>query len=309
MPLPLGQFIKENGPILLDGGLATTLESHGAQLDSRLWSAKLLIEDPKEILWAHKQFLKSGSQVISSSSYQFSHATLAAMGFSKSASDDLLRQSVEIAKKSITQVHPGDKRHVFVAASLGPFGATLGDGSEYTGDYGAYGLAEIMGLHDERIRVLSTTKVDVLAFETIPRGDEALAIAQRMRKSPALEFWLSFQLRDPEHLANGDKFHDLILSLEPYDNLVAIGINCLPPALATQALKLAYGKSKKGIFIYPNSGEIYRKGKWSDANDGDNFLIEAEKWLALGSAGIGGCCRTSPKTIAELAEIIKKSSR
>ncbi len=309
MPLPLGQFIEENGPILLDGGLATTLESHGAQLDSHLWSAKLLIEAPEEIRWAHEQFLRSGSQVISSSSYQFSHDTLAAMGFSKSAADDLLRKSIAIAKQSIKQLHPGREEQFFVAASLGPFGATLGDGSEYTGNYGAHGIDQIMNLHDERMRVLSTTKADVFAFETIPRGDEALAIAQRMRDFPAWEFWLSFQLRDPECLANGDRFHDLILQLEAYDNLVAIGVNCLAPPLATQALKLALGKSKKPIFVYPNSGEVYNRGKWTASNEASDLLIEAEKWLKLGVAGIGGCCRTSPKTIAELAKIIEKFRR
>ncbi|MGL5827668.1 MAG: homocysteine S-methyltransferase family protein, partial [Nocardioides sp.] len=73
------------GPVVLDGGLATHLETGGHDLSDDLWSARVLVEDPAAIRTAHREFFAAGAQVAITASYQVSFEAMAARGVTAAA--------------------------------------------------------------------------------------------------------------------------------------------------------------------------------------------------------------------------------
>src|SRR5215212_9465198 len=110
-------------PIMLDGGLATELERRGADLHDRLWSARLLPEDPDMIRAVHADYFAAGADVAISASYQASFEGFAQRGVGRERAADLMRRSVELAREAADDTD-GER---IVAASVGPYGAILAD--------------------------------------------------------------------------------------------------------------------------------------------------------------------------------------
>src|SRR6188508_2232877 len=124
--------------LVLDGGLATQLEAQGADLSDALWSARLLVEDQAAIVEAHLAYYRAGARVATTASYQATFEGFAARGLGRDEAERLLRRSVELAaeaRASVVAEAPGGPSR-FIAASIGPYGAMLADGSEYRGRYG-----------------------------------------------------------------------------------------------------------------------------------------------------------------------------
>ncbi len=152
---------------MLDGGLATQLEAQGCDINSTLWSAALLQSNPQAIIDAHHAYLEAGAECIETASYQASRAGFRKLALSNNEADDLMRLSVELAKRARDELGSD----VLIAASLGPYGAILHDGSEYTGDYDV-SVDVLREFHTERLSVFDNSDVDVLALETIPSLEE-----------------------------------------------------------------------------------------------------------------------------------------
>ena len=171
--------LRRGGPLLLDGGLATQLEAQGNDLSDRLWSARLLLEEPEQIVAAHLAFFRAGARVATTASYQATFEGFAARGLDHAAAAGLLRRSVELAEQARDRaLDEGAEGPLFVAASVGPYGAMLADGSEYRGRYGRT-VAQLADFHRERLRVLATTGADVLAVSCpseISRFEDALKV-------------------------------------------------------------------------------------------------------------------------------------
>ena len=175
-------------PVVLDGGLATLLEEHGHDLSSDLWSARLLRDDPAAIERAHREFFVAGAEVATTASYQVSFEGFGAEGADRAEVERLLRRSVELAAAARDDVAPDG----WVAASVGPYGAVLADGSEYRGDYDL-DVAGLRAFHRPRLDVLASTvgeHADVLAVETIPCLAEVEAVLAELDGS-GVPAWLS----------------------------------------------------------------------------------------------------------------------
>ena len=56
--------------LVSDGGLATELEARGHDLSDALWSARLLVDAPQEIVAAHVAFFRAGAALATTASYQ-----------------------------------------------------------------------------------------------------------------------------------------------------------------------------------------------------------------------------------------------
>lgn len=161
-------------PLLLDGGLATELEARGHDLSDDLWSARLLVDAPQEIVAAHLAFYRAGAVIATTASYQATFPGFRTRGIGYDDGVRLLRRSVELAKLARAQL-PGPRR--WVAASAGPYGAALADGSEYRGRYGRR-VRELTAFHRPRLEVLAGAEPDVLALETVPDADEGAALVE-----------------------------------------------------------------------------------------------------------------------------------
>ena len=210
---PMGVLNDINYPLLLDGGLSNLLEARGCDLNHQLWTARLLDQNPEAIVQAHLAYIKSGARCIITSSYQASIPGLMQVGFSRDRSEALILQSIRLAELAIQQALETGiiKARPLIAASVGPYGAYLADGSEYRGNYGVSDEV-LRSFHLERIQILERSNADILACETIPSLQEATVLADILVnvKKPA---WVSFSCKDEQHIHDGSKLRHAHASL------------------------------------------------------------------------------------------------
>lgn len=298
------QLLDREGPIILDGGLATQLESMGFDIGGNLWSAALLASEPRAIVDAHLAYLEAGVECISSASYQASRTGFMCQGHSAEEADRLIVSAVDLARTARDEylaVNPGIQYRPIVAASIGPYGATLQDGSEYTGDYDVT-ESDLRNFHATRLQLLDACGADVLAVETIPNHREA-EILRDLLEDVATPAWVSFACRDEKNISDGSELAAVAALFSKHPRVLAVGINCTPPEFVLPLIEAArVAAPDKAIVVYPNSGETYHAGdnSWSgQACDLDNDFNVAT-WHAAGAKLIGGCCRTTPRDIARI---------
>lgn len=276
--------------LVLDGGLATHLETLGADLRNELWSAKVLLDDPELVRRAHLDYFAAGADVATSASYQASLPVLTRHGLTLAEAEDLIALSVRLAAQARDEAGGG-----LVAASVGPYGAALADGSEYTGDYDI-GEDELLAWHRPRWHILAEAGPDLLACETVPSHPEARALRRLLAETPDVRAWVSFSCRDRRHISDGTPLAECAALFTGLPNVVAVGVNCTPPHLITDLI----GEIRDlPVVVYPNSGETWDggRGRWVGTADPMEFGAAAREWHAAGASLIGGCCRTTPAHI------------
>ena len=284
-------------PLLIDGGLSNVLEKNGHDLNHKLWSAKLLADNAAAIKKVHQEYLKAGAQCLITSSYQASIQGLMEGGYDKLTAETLLRKTVELAKEAVQET--GSK--ALVAASIGPYGAFLADGSEYRGDYKISDEA-LSEFHDSRLKALETTTADVYACETIPSIQEAKVLA-KLLEDVSKPSWISFSCKDGAHINDGTSIIECANLLANHPNIFAIGVNCTKPSYISELINnIKASNWKKKISVYPNSGEVFNATNktWIDTTEAHNFTEMTREWLALGADMVGGCCRIGPDHIADI---------
>jgi homocysteine S-methyltransferase len=295
----LSARLARGDPIVLDGGLSTELERRGADLRDALWSARVLLEDPDLIRAAHLAYFEAGAEVAITASYQASFEGFAARELDETAAADLMRRSVDLAREARDE-HGGG----YVAASIGPYGAVLGNGAEYTGDY-PLGARELGVFHARRLEVLDAAGADVLAVETIPSIVEASALVRLLDgcRTPA---WVAFTCRDGSTLRDGTPFVEAVSIVSASDRVLAVGVNCTAPHHVGPLIATAGAVSAKPVVVYPNRGATWDADRkaWSGPVDADDLAGLAPGWLAAGARLIGGCCGTGPDDIAAIAGIV-----
>lgn len=305
------RFLDEQAFIVLDGGMATELESMGADLYDPLWSAKVLIESPEMIQKVHRDYLAAGADILTTASYQATFAGFAERGLNLQESTTLFRESVRLAAAARedfwqNEQNRKNRRYPLIAASLGPYGAFLADGSEYHGNYGLSQL-ELEDWHRSQVEVLAATPgVDLLFFETIPALLEGQAIAQLMEDFPEMPFVLSFSCKDERRLSHGERWSEAVALLAHTPGLAAIGINCTAPTLITPLLQTVDSRLTGPLIVYPNSGEVWDAGQhsWSCQEERVDMSALLPDWYKFGARIIGGCCRTTPAQIARLRKLM-----
>ena len=282
---------------VIDGGLSTELERLGAKIQGELWTGRALLEDPALVAEAHRAFALAGAEVVISSSYQLSRQGFEEIGLTAADADEALRQSIRVAKDAVSGTNAK------VAASIGPYGAVLHDGSEYRGDY-KVSQAELEKFHAERLAVLLEESPDFLAIETIPNVVEAKALAQVL-KNVDVPKWFSFTAGSSELLWSGEKVEDAVREIADLPNLVAVGFNCVAPELVAGLAERIKPLIKAEIIAYPNRG-----GTWDSAagvwlgNAPRELVSWLDEWTAAGVTWVGGCCSTDSRDIASVKDAL-----
>jgi len=275
---------------LLDGGLATALEDLGNTFTSELWTGELLKSAPDQIREAHTAFVKAGAEIIITSTYQVSFPGCIAKGWTHQEVVNALNNSIQLAR---------DAHSPKVAASIGPYGAYLADGSEYRGNYDAT-EEQIKEFHKERLEILIACKPDYLAIETIPEIREARVLLQLLKDlNNTIPVWIAFSCKDDLHLSSGESFRDAArISKELGADYV--GINCTSPEVVTGLLESAEGYGP--FVVYPNAGRTWneklKRLEGATVKLSDQHI---QQWSECGATIIGGCCGIGPKEIAQVA--------
>ncbi|MFG2193297.1 homocysteine S-methyltransferase [Streptomyces sp. NPDC048639] len=290
---PLAAALAE-GPVVLDGGLSNQLADQGCDLSDALWSARLLADAPQQIEAAHIAYAAAGAQVLITASYQATYEGFARRGLGWAETAVLLRRSVELARHAAA-CRAGE---VWVAASVGPYGAMLADGSEYRGRYGL-SVRELERFHRPRIETLCEAGPDVLALETVPDAVEAEALL-RVTERTGIPVWLSYTVRG-EATRAGQPLHEALVLAAGRPHVIAAGVNCCDPHDADRAVEIAAEVTGKPVVVYPNSGEVWDADArgWRGGSAYDP--ARAAHWRDAGARLIGGCCRVGPDLIAAVA--------
>ena len=275
----------------LDGGLSTALENNGNKLTTSLWTGELILAKPSEITKAHLDFIDAGSEIIITSSYQISYLGCSKRGWSESKTDQALRGSTQLAKDAVT----ASGRVVKVAASVGPYGAALADGSEYKGNYGIT-KSFLKDFHARRLEVLISTSPDLLALETMPDTFEVEVLLELLSDCP-IPYWVSYSCKAGSQTNAGQSFTEAVSLAK---NAMAVGINCTAPELITDLLLSAEGI--KPFVVYPNSGRSWnaKTKEWEGSSEAgfDDLLVKS--WISAGAQIIGGCCGIGADEILNL---------
>jgi len=288
---------------VLDGGMASELEFLGADISGPLWSAHMLEDAPEKVVAVHRAYLEAGADILLTASYQVSRQGYADFGLGPDRADAALLRSVELAFQARVEF-PG--RKVLVAASLGPYGAALHNGAEYHGNYDRT-FSELVQFHRERIAVLAESDADLLAFETLPSLEEARAIGEALKPWPELAAWLCFNCPEKQaanlQVAHGEALRDCAVLAASFPQTIAVGINCTQPQWLPSLIPEVRSTSDKPIVVYPNSGEGWdaEARRWTGSSDPTEFGRQAERWFETGAQIVGGCCRTGPSHIREIA--------
>ena len=305
---PIASVLEHQSVLVIDGALATELEARGYNLKDELWSAKILLEQPEAIKQLHYDYFKAGADCVITASYQATIEGFMKRGLNKEQAIDLIKKSVRLAIEARDEFWAEEANRVgrskpFVAASVGPYGAYLADGSEYRGNYGLT-EEQLIEFHRPRTKALIEAGADMLACETIPSPIEAKALVKLLGEFPSVHAWISFSCRDEAHVCEGEKLEECVRQVESSPQVAAVGINCTSPKFIPSLIREAKKATDKPILVYPNSGESYSADKkdWNNDPVFESFGEEAREWYNAGACMIGGCCRTSPADIHVIAE-------
>ena len=309
-PVRLSDLLTR-GPVVLDGAMGTELDARGVDTRNALWSALALTTAPDVVREVHADYLDAGARVITTNTYQATLPALIRSGEDAAGAREVIAAGARLAKEAARQFgkeHPEEP--VLVAGGLGPYGAFLADGSEYTGAYDI-DIPEdprFQEVHLPRIEVLVGEGTDLFALETLPRLDEAQALVAMVKGlAPQAQCWVSFQVRsDGAHLADGSPLAEAAAWAAQEETVVAVGINCVAPGVVGRALPVLRAATGKPLVAYPNAGDLYDPvtKTWQSAGEGMGIPALAPSWIDAGARLVGGCCRTRPAQIYELARAV-----
>lgn len=325
------------GTVVLDGGLSTELERAGQDLSGQLWSARLLRDAPEAVLAVHRSFVAAGARVLTTASYQASFEGFAAQGVDRAEETRMFRRSVQLAREAAQSPDdrgpdsnardtpdrndctsaPDNPEPVWVAASVGPYGAVLGGGQEYAGDYvdprwtgrtgGGLSVAELRRFHRPRLEALASAGPDVMACETIPALAEAEALVTELIELD-LPGWLSLTtVTDADgrvRTRHGEEAAEAFALVRDVPQVIAVGMNCTDPREVVPAVRLAAEVSGKPIVVYPNSGESWDAATRRWYGEPGFAPEDVLAWRAAGARLIGGCCRVGPDQVAGIARAL-----
>ncbi len=305
---PIEKILNKYSVAILDGAFATELEARGFNINDELWSAKALMENPNLVKSVHFDYLKAGADIIISASYQATVEGFMKRGLSHAESVDLIKLSVKLAKESrdefCVSTNIKNRPKPLVAASIGPYGAFLADGSEYRGDY-SINETDLEKFHRERMEILTSTQPDIFACETIPCLIEAKAIVNVLKNHSNFYAWITFSCKDEKHISNGELISDCAKWLENQNQVAAIGVNCTAPQYVESLIKEIRKNTSKPVIVYPNSGETYDAQTKTWKGSTISFADYAKSWYEAGAKIIGGCCRTTPKDIQDIFNLLR----
>ena len=245
---------------------------------------------------------------MATATYQASREGFATLGLSADEADELMKLSVDLAiraRNEFLAADPGIDYMPFIAASIGPYGAMLHDGSEYKGRYGV-SAAALREFHAARLELFDASEADILALETIPSRLEAEVLGELLTgcDTPA---WISFSCGDDTHISDGTPIADVVAPFNDHPTVFAVGVNCTPPQYVPELVrKIRAAAPAKSVIAYPNSGEVYNaeKGTWSGTVTPGDCASAALAWIEAGASIVGGCCRMGPEHIRAMRDAI-----
>ncbi|CAK1247796.1 homocysteine S-methyltransferase [Fructobacillus tropaeoli] len=298
-------WAKQQKTILFDSSMGLGLSNQGFDTNNPLWTAKALITDPDKVYQVHLDFFNAGSNITTTDSYQASTAGFAKQGLGRDEAEKLIKQSVALAEKaSFDRTGQQDK---WVAGNIGPYGAYLANGAEYTGDYGEITDDDLRAFHEDRLQWLVEAGSDLIAVQTVPSFAEIKVLCQLLNQYPDVDVLFTCSLKDSQHISDGTDLREVQAVLETQENVIAYGFNCFKPEFTEDALDYitATATTDKAIAVAPNAGADYDPvtKTWGEPNE-KIFSEKAPSWRRHGASWISGCCEMIPAELKKVRTVL-----
>ena len=305
MKADLNEILRQNRIMVIDGSMSTALEELGANLNHNLWTASVLKDRPDLVRQVHYDYFKAGADCGITCSYQATIPGLMTAGCSEKEAEELITRSVKLFLEARDQWWEEEgkasgRKYPLCLGSIGPYGAYLANGAEFTGNY-SMDPEFLRFFHHRRIELLHEAGADILLMETQPALDEVLVEAD-IAESLGADYWISFTCRDRQHTCHGDDIRHCgeVLSKD-HPHLRMLGINCTKPEYITTLIRELRSSTSLPIAVYPNSGEEYDplSKTWTN-NVRMDFGAYALAYMAAGADAVGGYCTTTASHILEV---------
>tara|TARA_X000001036_G_scaffold141350_1_gene134199 strand:+ start:2285 stop:3151 length:867 start_codon:yes stop_codon:yes gene_type:complete len=284
---------KSESIFLLDGATGSELDRAGVDVGMPLWSAHAILEAPEILKQVHISYLEAGAQAISTNTFRTHERSLAKAGMGHRA-EELTTKAVEIAQSARDEVNTD----ALVFGSVAPLEdcytpklAPLSDVCEQE--------------HGQIIHHLVNAGVDLVLIETIGSAHEAVAAAKVAKGEWAMSLCMQTDVLGT--FLDGTPLTNVI---HAFEHARFIGTNCYPATKLVQQVKhlRSIAPNQMAIAAYGNVGHADDEGGWinTDAIDPNIFAEYAMDWVQAGASIVGGCCGTTPKTIAAIQNHVKK---
>lgn len=157
--------------------------------------------------------------------------------------------------------------------------------------------------------------LDLIGFETIPNIHEIKAILSWDEAVLSKPFYIGLSVHEHGTLRDGTTMKEVAQMIEDLGdkinpNFLLLGINCVSFNSSPDILSTLHEHLPDfPLLAYPNSGEIYDTEKkiWlSNTDKLNSWDTVVRRYINSGARIIGGCCRTTPKDIEEVAAAVRR---
>jgi methionine synthase I (cobalamin-dependent)/5,10-methylenetetrahydrofolate reductase len=278
--------LLQNGLVLGDGAIGTLLYQRGQPLNASYEA--LNVTNPETVRQLHLDYLHAGANLIETNTFAANRLRLEKYGLAQRTREINLR-GAELALAAARE------NHALVAGSVGPI--TTNPSIVLTDE-------QKIASYTEQCDALLEGGLDTLFFETFPNlGELLLAVAVGKRLGATVIASLSFA--DDGHTSDGVRI------APAFDRLRAagadvVGLNChFGPTIAEKILQEIAIKPGDLISAYPNAGRPqFYEGRYLYHPTPQYFADFLPRLVAQGVRLIGGCCGTTPETIAAMARVL-----
>lgn len=275
------EFLNKN-QVLFDGALGTQIQKLGLPLG--IIPETINKERPEDLLKIHKDYVKAGSQVITTNTFGASGYKLKETPYSV---EEVVTSGIALAK----QANPN-----YVALDIGPIGRMMKPIGDLTFD-------EAYDAFKEQLEF--SQGVDLVLIETMSDLNEARAAVLAVKENTELPVIVSMTFQEDGRTLTGLTPECFVYSMEAL-GVDGLGVNCsLGPGQLTPIVKRILDTATVPVIVQANAG-------LPEVRDGITYFnvepLEYEtfgkEYLELGVHMIGGCCGTSPDHIKELKQYI-----
>ena len=283
-------------PILLDGAMGTELQNRGVEVPLPLWSANANIEHPQTVINIHKDYINSGSDIITANTFRSTTWTYRKAGYGKIRSREVAKLSlfnaVECAQKA-------------VADSIRIAGSITSVGDCYTpSDFPGLSIAQ--DIYGNSIEWLMDAGVDIILFETMGNIQE-INCALEMTKDIKIPVWLSLIMKDNSLLLDETPIQNVFELINEYDlDCILSNCNKIDTTLISLDNILKFWHGQWGV--YPNLGINDYENDYFTTIREPNFKNAIIRLSSYHPDVIGLCCGSTPSHINKLKKIYKLQS-
>lgn len=297
----LDRRLREEAPLIIDGGTGTEIEKRGVPMDDASWCAAALESHPETVREVHESYIRAGAEVIIANTFTASRHVLEEAGLGESF-EKLNRRGVELAREARerTAEHP-----VYVAGSISTFPPRLDPARKPHPDRAREN-------YEAQGRILAEAGADLIAFEMV-RDVEHTRIAVSAAIETGLPVWLGFSCTRTEdgELAlwqGGERLSEAVPELTS----LGVSLVCVMHTLTEntpEALEEIKAHWQGPLGAYPHSGRfVMPNWQFNDVITPEDFVAEAHRWRKLGATAIGGCCGIGPEHIKLLKREMQPNS-